>query len=122
MTAQELADALEVSVRTIYRDMDSLGAAGVPVYGEPGHEGGYRLLDGYQTRLPGLTGAEAESLFLAGLPSAAAELGLAAAVTTARLKLEAALPAGLRERAGRIADRFHLDAPPWYRDADDAPQ
>ncbi|MFJ8818976.1 helix-turn-helix transcriptional regulator [Amycolatopsis thermoflava] len=121
MTARELADELEVSVRTVYRDVESLGAAGVPVYGEPGHDGGYRLLDGYQTRLTGLTGAEAESLFLTGVPSAAAELGLAAAVTTAQLKLKAALPAGLRDRVSRIAERFHLDAPSWYHDADDTP-
>lgn len=121
MTAQELADALEVSVRTIYRDVDSLNAAGVPVYGEPGHDGGYRLLDGYRTRLTGLTTTEAESLFLTGLPAAAAQLGLAAAVTTAQLKLKAALPAELRDRASRIADRFHLDTPSWYHDTDHTP-
>jgi predicted DNA-binding transcriptional regulator YafY len=114
MTALELADALEVSVRTIYRDVDSLGAAGVPVYGEPGHDGGYRLLDGYRTRLTGLTASEAEVLFLTGLPAAAAQLGLTAATTTAQLKLMAALPADLRDRAGRVAGRFHLDLPPWY--------
>jgi predicted DNA-binding transcriptional regulator YafY len=71
MTAQQLADAPEVSVRTIYRDIESLGAAGVPVYGEAGHEGGYRLLEGYRTRLTGLTVGEAESLFLTGLPTVA---------------------------------------------------
>ncbi|WP_370968785.1 helix-turn-helix transcriptional regulator [Amycolatopsis sp. cg9] len=114
MTAQELAVALEVSVRTVYRDVESLGAAGVPVYGEPGHDGGYRLLDGYRTRLTGLTADEAEALFLTGLPTAAAQLGLASATATAQLKLMAALPAQLRDRAGRIADRFHLDLPPWY--------
>jgi predicted DNA-binding transcriptional regulator YafY len=122
MTAQELADELEVSVRTIYRDMDSLAAAGIPLYGEAGHEGGYRLVDGYRTRLTGLTTGEAESLFLTGLPSAAADLGLGASVTAAQLKLMAALPPELRDRAGRVAERFHLDAPSWYRDADNAPQ
>ncbi len=121
MTAQELADILEVSVRTIYRDVESLSTAGVPVYGEPGHEGGYRLLGGYRTRLTGLTTAEAEALFLAGLPTAAAQLGLTAAVTTAQLKLEAALPAELRDRASHIADRFHLDSPPWYGDTEHTP-
>ncbi|MFI5608928.1 helix-turn-helix transcriptional regulator [Amycolatopsis sp. NPDC051903] len=121
MTAQELADALEVSVRTIYRDVESLGAAGVPVYGEPGHDGGYRLLDGYRTRLTGLTTAEAEALFLTGLPTAAAQLGLTGATTAAQLKLMAALPAELRERAGRVADRFHLDPPQWYDDPEHIP-
>ncbi|MFD3508657.1 helix-turn-helix transcriptional regulator [Nocardia sp. NPDC058666] len=121
MTAQELADTLEVSVRTIYRDVESLGIAGVPVYGEPGHEGGYRLLDGYRTRLTGLTATEAEALFLTGLPKAAAQLGLAAQATTAQLKIEAALPADVRDRARRSADRFHLDSSTWYSDADHTP-
>jgi predicted DNA-binding transcriptional regulator YafY len=121
MTAQELAEALEVSVRTIYRDVEALGAAGVPVYGEPGHEGGYRLLDGYRTRLTGLTTGEAEALFLTGLPAAAAQLGLTSATTTAQLKLMAALPAELRDRAGRVAGRFHLDPPSWYADAERIP-
>ncbi|WP_410669574.1 helix-turn-helix transcriptional regulator [Amycolatopsis sp. cmx-4-68] len=121
MTAQELAAALEVSVRTIYRDVEALGAAGVPVYGEPGHEGGYRLVDGYRTRLTGLTPGEAEALFLTGLPAAAAQLGLTSATATAQLKLLAALPAELRDRAGRVADRFHLDPPSWYVDAERTP-
>jgi predicted DNA-binding transcriptional regulator YafY len=121
MTARELADALEVSVRTVYRDAESLAAAGIPLYGEAGRDGGYRLVDGYRTRLTGLTAGEAESLFLTGLPSAAADLGLGASVTAAQLKLMAALPAELRDRAGRVAARFHLDAPSWYRDADSSP-
>ncbi|MEV4803695.1 YafY family protein [Nonomuraea sp. NPDC049421] len=116
MTAQELADRLEVSVRTIYRDVESLHAAGIPLYGDAGPRGGYQLLDGYRTRLTGLTADEAESLFLAGLPGPAAELGLGAVVTAAQLKLMAALPVELRDRAGRIQERFHLDAPTWYRD------
>ncbi|TDB74825.1 YafY family protein [Micromonospora sp. KC721] len=121
MTAQALAETLEVSVRTVYRDMESLSAAGIPLFGEAGHDGGYQLLDGYRTRLTGLTVAEAESLFLTGLPTAAADLGLGAVVTAAQLKLMASLPAELRDRAGRISERFHLDAPSWYRDADHTP-
>ncbi|MGN9846009.1 helix-turn-helix transcriptional regulator [Nonomuraea sp. H19] len=116
MTAQELADRLEVSVRTIYRDVESLHGAGIPLYGDAGPKGGYQLLDGYRTKLTGLTTDEAESLFLAGLPGPAAELGLGAVVTAAQLKLMAALPVELRDRAGRIQERFLLDAPAWYRD------
>jgi predicted DNA-binding transcriptional regulator YafY len=117
MTAQELATRLEVSERTIYRDVQSLSAAGIPVYGEAGHEGGYRLVDGYRTRLTGLTAAEAESLFLTGLPTAAADLGFGEAMADAQLKLLAALPTGLREHADRLRERFHLDAPSWYHAA-----
>lgn len=121
MTARELADELEVSVRTIYRDVESLHAAGVPLYGDAGHAGGYQLLDGYRTKLTGLTTDEAEALFLTGLPGAAAELGLGSVVGAARLKLTAALPRALRDRAGRIQECFHLDAPGWYSDGEHTP-
>jgi predicted DNA-binding transcriptional regulator YafY len=121
MTAAELAAELEVSVRTVYRDAESLSAAGVPLYGDAGPDGGYRLVEGYRTRLTGLTGREAESLFLAGLPGPAAELGLGPVVAAAQLKLLAALPPELRDRAGRGSGRFHLDAPGWYHDAEDVP-
>jgi predicted DNA-binding transcriptional regulator YafY len=121
MTAQQLSAELEVSVRTIYRDVESLNAAGVPLYGDAGPAGGYQLLEGYRTRLTGLTGKEAESLFLAGLPGPAADLGLGSAVAAAQLKLMAALPTELRDRAGRISARFHLDAPSWYHEADETP-
>lgn len=120
VTAEELAAQLEVSVRTVYRDMESLAAAGIPVYGEPGHDGGYRLLDGFRTRLNLLTTDEAESLQFTGLPGVAAELGLTGLVTGARLKLMSALPEELRDRAARIAERFHLDTPGWYGEEETA--
>src|SRR5687768_4265913 len=109
MSAQALADEFEVSVRTIYRDIDDLSAAGVPVYAERGRAGGFQLLDGYRTRLTGMTQQEVEALMLSGLPGPAAELGLGQAMAAAQLKLIAALPNERREEAGRIAARFHLD-------------
>jgi predicted DNA-binding transcriptional regulator YafY len=121
MTAQQLASELEVSVRTVYRDTEALSAAGVPLYGEAGHAGGYQLLEGYRTRLTGLTAAEAETLFLSGLPGPAAELGLGSVLLAATLKLRAALPASLRENARRLSERFYLDAPGWYSRPEDVP-
>lgn len=121
VSATELAGELEVSVRTIYRDVEALGSAGIPVYATRGRHGGVQLLDGYRTKLTGLTVDEADAVFLAGLPSAAADLGLGGVLATTRLKLLAALPPELRERAERIRDRFYLDAPGWERTADSPP-
>jgi predicted DNA-binding transcriptional regulator YafY len=121
LTAGQLADSLEVSVRTIYRDIESLHEAGIPLYGDAGPAGGYQLLGSYRTRLTGLTAAEAEALVLTGIPQAAGELGLGTVLATAQLKLQAALPQELRERSARVQERFHLDAPGWYYDGDASP-
>lgn len=115
VTAEALAEEFEVSVRTIYRDIDALSAAGVPVYGDRGPGGGFQLLDGYRTRLTGLATDEAEAMLMIGLPGPAAALGLGPASLRARQKLLAALPQAGSDGAGRIAERFHLDPADWYR-------
>jgi predicted DNA-binding transcriptional regulator YafY len=117
MSAPALARQLEVSVRTVYRDVDSLSAAGVPVYGDPGRNGGYQLRDGWRTQLTGLTPSEARALFLAGLPGPAKALGMGEAAASAHLKLMAALPGDWQADAERVGSRFHLDPVDWFRDA-----
>ncbi|MGH3169685.1 MAG: helix-turn-helix transcriptional regulator, partial [Trebonia sp.] len=117
LTAAELAGELEVSERTIQRDFEALSAAGVPVYAERGRDGGYRLVDGYRSRLTGLSQAEARALVAFGVPGPAAELGLGQALMSARLKLTASLPAGLRRDISATAGRFYLDAPGWFTTA-----
>lgn len=114
VSAESLAREFEVSVRTIYRDVDQLSAAGVPIYAERGRSGGFALHEGYRTRLTGLTPAEAEALLLAGVGGAAADLGIGPEASAAQLKLLAALPPDAGANAQRIATRFHMDPAPWY--------
>ncbi|MDX6400101.1 MAG: hypothetical protein QOF27_707 [Gaiellaceae bacterium] len=121
LTAAEIAARLGVSVRTVHRDVESLAAAGVPVDAVRGPAGGYRLAGGYRTRLTGLTADEAEALFAAGMPGPAAELGLGGELAAARLKLLAALPQELQERATRASRLFHLDTRGWFRAEDTVP-
>lgn len=120
MSAQALAEALEVSVRTLYRDVDQLSAAGVPIYAERGRYGGFALLPGWKTTLTGLTPSEAQAVFLSGLPGPAQDLGLGGDVAGARLKLLAALPAAWRDDAQRVSTRLHLD--PWIGTARATPR
>ncbi|PJM97294.1 helix-turn-helix transcriptional regulator [Streptomyces sp. CB01373] len=116
MTAAELARELEVSERTVTRDAQALSEAGVPVYADRGRAGGYRLVGGYRTRLTGLDRGEAEALFLSGVPGALREMGLEDAASAARLKVSAALMPSLRDASRTATQRFHLDAPDWFRE------
>ncbi|HLG46166.1 MAG TPA: YafY family protein [Reyranella sp.] len=120
LTAEALAETFEVSVRTVYRDIEQLSAAGVPVYADRGPGGGFQLLDGFRTKLTGLTENEAETLFLSGLPGPATQLGLADQLLSAQLKLSAALPERSRTSAQKMAQRFHLDPVGWFRSSDQA--
>lgn len=115
LTAPELAEELEVSVRTVYRDVEALSAAGVPVYAEAGRGGGFRLVEGYRTRLTGLSAKEAEALLLGGTPGPVGELGLGTVFAAAQAKLLAALPKDVADRAFLVRQRFHLDATGWFR-------
>lgn len=114
LSAEALAREFEVSVRTIYRDIEHLAAAGVPVYAERGRSGGFTLLDGFKTRLTGLTAGEADTLGLMGAAQAAVELGFGDEAASARLKLLASLPPDVGAGASRVSMRFHLDPTPWY--------
>ena len=112
LTAQELARRLEVSERTVYRDLSALGSAGVPVYAERGPGGGCMLMDGYRTNLTGLNNPEVQTLFLAA-PGPLADLGLGRAQEAALLKLLLALPSDQRQGAEHARERLHLDATGW---------
>ncbi|MFO1253298.1 MAG: YafY family protein [Inhella sp.] len=114
VTAAELAQEFEVAVRTVYRDIDALSAAGVPVHAERGRGGGIVLAPGWRMQLTGLTGSEARSLPLAGLHAAARDLGLGSDAVDVQLKLLASLPPDVAADAGRMAERFHVDPLPWY--------
>jgi len=113
LTARDLAERLEISERTVLRDMDALSAAGVPVVADRGPGGGWRLVDGYQTKLTGLTAAETQALFVAQPPQLFAALGLGSAVETAWLKLHAALPAASQQQAERARRSILIDPRGW---------
>ncbi|MBB0245704.1 HTH domain-containing protein [Streptomyces alkaliphilus] len=121
MTAAALAAELEVSERTVARDVAALTEAGIPVLAERGRAGGYALVAGYRTRLTGLDGREAAALLLSAVPAAVRDLGLDGAAGPARLKLAAALGPEAAELGRRTAERFHPDAPDWWRSTSTPP-
>src|SRR4051794_41791605 len=113
LTARELAATLEVSERTVLRDVEALGEAGVPIRTSRGAGGGIELMGGFETRLTGLTPQEAECLFLVGQPQVAFRLGLAAPTRSVRAKLGTALSPLLAEQAEGLASWFVHDPDPW---------
>ncbi|AUX22899.1 transcriptional regulator [Sorangium cellulosum] len=115
LTAEELAGRLQVSARTIYRDLDALSAAGVPVYANRGPNGGIALLEGWQTSLTGLTQAEVLALSAVAAPGALADIGLSAALESGLLKLAAGLPVVQRSAAEHARQRLHVDASGWFQ-------
>lgn len=121
LTAQQLARELEVSVRTIYRDIDALSAAGVPVYAERGPGGGCELIDDYRTNLTGLTEDEVRALFMLSVPAALDELGVSGELKAALRKLVAALPAARRRDEEMVRQRIHLDWAGWSQPDEPAP-
>ncbi len=121
MTAQQLAGELEVSVRTIYRDLDALSAAGVPVYAERGPGGGCALLEDYRTTLTGLTPDEARALFMLSVPAPLADLGVSRELKAALLKLSAALPTARRGEEEQVRGRIHLDSVAWFHSGEAVP-
>lgn len=113
MSARALAAELEVSIRTVVRDLDSLGTAGVPIYSIRGPNGGYELWDGFRLELSGLTADEVRGLFLDGPQIAAEVFGLQEALSRARLKVSHTLPAELSAAASDLADEFLHDPQAW---------
>ncbi|OKI42371.1 helix-turn-helix transcriptional regulator [Micromonospora sp. CB01531] len=113
-SGRELARQLQVSERTVQRDVEALVAAGIPVRSSRGPAGGYRLDRSYRTRLTGVGLDEAGALVFLGLAGPAEQLGPGELLEGARVKVWASLTGEARERAGRTAERFHLDPARWY--------
>jgi predicted DNA-binding transcriptional regulator YafY len=115
MTAHELAKHLEVSERTIHRDMEALSTTGIPVTAERGNGGGWSLLESYRTNLTGLSLSEIQALFLTTPTTILADLGLHKASEAALIKLFAALPSLSRHAAEYARQRIYVDATGWNR-------
>src|SRR5262245_29863269 len=107
-----MAERLEVSMRTVHRDMDALSAAGVPVFALRGAQGGWRLDEGWRTQVPGLNEAELQALLMSQ-PRVIGDVRLAAAAESALQKLMASLPEAMRRRAASIRQRLHIDITGW---------
>jgi predicted DNA-binding transcriptional regulator YafY len=121
MSARALAERLEVSERTVHRDMEALSLAGVPVYAERGRRGGWALVDEYRTDLTGLTEAELRSLMVASAPGVLADLGLGEAADRALIKLLAGLPEARRKAAESARGYLYVDPSGWRRQEEMAP-
>ena len=121
MSAQELADELEVSERTIYRDIVALSASGVPVYASRGPGGGVRLIEEYRTTLTGLTPEETRALFMMSIPAPLMQLGMGDKFKGALLKLSASLPDTRRADEARTRQRIHLDSSWWFQSEQEIP-
>jgi predicted DNA-binding transcriptional regulator YafY len=120
-TAQELAERLEVSERTIYRDIEALSVAGVPVYAERGPGGGCVLAEGYRTNLTGLSEDEVRSLFTPGATAILTDLGANKTLEAALLKLLATLPSSHRANVERTRQRLYMDTVAWYHSNEPVP-
>jgi predicted DNA-binding transcriptional regulator YafY len=112
-SAQQLAEELEVSERTIYRDVEALSTSGVPVYTERGPGGGISLVETYRTSLTGLTEDEVQALFMLNVPSSLDQIGVSQDLKTALLKLFASLPESFLKGEQRVRQRVYLDSTPW---------
>ena len=121
MTARQLAAELEVSVRTVYRDLEALGAVGVPVVATGGPGGGCRLMEGWRSPLLGISAEEATALLAVSAGGPLERIALGDALAQARLKLLASLPAGSRDRTSSAAARFHFDTRAWFKPAEPVP-
>src|SRR5512141_472415 len=121
ISAKDLADKLEVSERTIYRDVTALSASGVPVYASHGPGGGVRLIEEYRTTLTGLTPDETRALFMMNIPAPLVQLGMDEKFKGALLKLSASLPETHRADEERTRQRILLDSSWWFQSEQDVP-
>lgn len=121
MTAQQLADHLDVSERTIYRDIEALSYAGIPIYAQGGRNGGIALEENYRISLTGLNRSEVQSLFVSGSVAPLGDLGLESANESTLLKLLSALPSLQRAEAERIRQRIYIDPHGWFGESQVSP-